>query len=102
MSGLQEEDKFHTPYTRWTGTAVAAWKLMATEFLNLMNGDWLRRPAGWVEVLALVISGVLLGGGLSRARPLVACGLAAGASLGRDTAWRYRGATSATIGLRGW
>jgi CHASE2 domain-containing sensor protein len=81
VPGDEGLDEFSTPYTRWTGESAGGVKILATEFLNLMNGDWLRRPAEWVEVLALLATGVLLGGGLSRARPSVACGLAAGAGL---------------------
>jgi len=74
-----EQDEFRTPYTRWTTEAVGGVEIMATEFLNLVNGDWLRRPPEWLEALVLVVTGVLLGGGLSQPRPLAACGLAAGA-----------------------
>jgi len=56
-------------------------EIMATEFLNLINGDWLRRPPDWLEAMVLVLTGVLVGGGLCRARPLAACGLAAGVGL---------------------
>jgi len=76
-----EEDKFSTPYTRWTGEAIGGVELNITEFLNLLNGDWLRRPAGWLEVLLLAISGSLLGGGLCRVRWLWAVLFAAGAAL---------------------
>jgi hypothetical protein len=54
---------------------------MATEFLNLMNGEWLRRPPQWVELLGLVAAGALLGAGLCRVRPLPACGFAAGTAV---------------------
>src|SRR5439155_1497116 len=74
-----EKDEYRTPYTRWTKEAVGGVEIMATEFLNLINGDWLRRPPSWFEALVLVGSGLLLGGGLCRARPLSACGLAVGA-----------------------
>ena len=76
-----ETDKFSTPYTRWTGESTGGVEILLTSFLNLMNGDWLQRPTGWVEVLTLVTSGLLLGGGLCRVRPLVACGIAAGIAL---------------------
>ena len=75
-----EEDEFCTPYTRWTGNTVGGVEIMATSFLNLVNGEWLRRPANWLEVLVLLVSGVLLGGGLLRARPLLACTIAAAVS----------------------
>jgi CHASE2 domain-containing sensor protein len=68
-----EPDKFRTPYTRWTGESSGGVEIMLTSFLNLVNGDWLRRPAWWAEMLALVVSGTLLGGGLCRMRPLTAC-----------------------------
>lgn len=76
-----EKDKFRTPYSQWTGEAVGGVEIMATTFLNLMNGDWLRRPAWWIEVLVLVATGVFLGGGLCQVHPLWAGGLAIGAGL---------------------
>lgn len=42
-----EPDEFKTPYTRWTGESSGGVEIMVTSFLNLVNGDWLRRPAGW-------------------------------------------------------
>jgi len=78
----QEEDKFRTPYTRWTKETVGGVQIMATTFLNLVNGDWLRRPARWVEALVLVVTGILLGGGLCLVRSWVAWGIAVGAALG--------------------
>jgi CHASE2 domain-containing sensor protein len=76
-----ERDEFRTPYTRWTKIATGGVEIMATEFLNLMNGDWLRRPAWWVELAGLVASGALLGGGLCRFRRLTACGLSTALAL---------------------
>ena len=68
-----ESDEFRTPYTRWTGESAGGVEIMLTSFLNLMNSDWLRRPAFWAEALVLIITGTLLGGGLCRMRPLKAC-----------------------------
>jgi CHASE2 domain-containing sensor protein len=76
-----ETDKFSTPYTRWTGESVGGVEIQLTAFLNLMNGDWLQRPAGWLEALTLVTAGLLLGGGLCRLRLPVACAVAAGVAL---------------------
>jgi CHASE2 domain-containing sensor protein len=73
-----EKDKFSTPYT---SESVGGVEILLTSFLNLMNGDWLRRPAGGVEVLTLVTSGLLLGGGLCRVRLRVACAVAAAVAL---------------------
>lgn len=71
-----EVDEFRTPYTRWTGESYGGVEIMATECLNLVNGDWLRRPAAWVESSLIAVAGILLGAGLCRLRLLVAVGLA--------------------------
>jgi len=73
--GLSERDKFSTPYTRWNDKAVGGVKILATTFLNLMNHDWLRRPAPWIEVLLLLITGATLGALPFLARPLAAGGI---------------------------
>jgi CHASE2 domain-containing sensor protein len=62
-----QDDKFSTPYTlRPGGEAVGGVEINAVTFLNLVRGDWLRREPAWAECLILVISGILLGGGLCR------------------------------------
>jgi len=77
-----KNDKFGTPYTRWhKREAFAGVKIMATTFLNLLKGDWLRRPSIWIERLLLVLTGASLGWGLCQTRPLAAFGIAAGAGL---------------------
>jgi CHASE2 domain-containing sensor protein len=76
-----ETDKFRTPYTRWTDEATGGVEILLASFFNLMNGDWLRRPAWWVEALVLATAGLLLGGGLCRMRLLLACAVAAGVAL---------------------
>jgi CHASE2 domain-containing sensor protein len=81
VPGGDKTDKFNTPYTRWTGESVGGVEIQLTSFLNLVNGDWLRRPAGWVEAMTLVASGLLLGGGLCRVRLPLACAVAAGVAL---------------------
>ena len=63
-----ETDEFRTPYTRWTGEALGGVQIMVTSFLNLMNGEWLQRPASWLEALGLMIAGALLGGDSVRHR----------------------------------
>ena len=67
-----EPDEFKTPYTRWTGESTGGVEIMVAEFLNLMNGDWLRRPAWWVEALMVTAGGLFLGGGLCRMKLLPA------------------------------
>jgi CHASE2 domain-containing sensor protein len=76
-----EEDQFRTPYTRWSGNTVGGVEIMATTFINLMNGDWLRRPPWWLEAALLLTTGSLIGAGLCRFRPLPACGVAITAGL---------------------
>ena len=63
-----EIDKFRTPYESSGGVEI-----LLTSFLNLVNGDWLRRPVWWMEALVLVVTGILLGGGLCRVRLSAAC-----------------------------
>ena len=75
------EDKFSTPFTHRTGEARGGIELLATEFLNLVDGDWLRRPVWWFEAVVLAAAGALVGGGLCRVRPGPACALAAVAAV---------------------
>jgi CHASE2 domain-containing sensor protein len=79
----KEEDKFCTPYTRLNTRlnkiAVGGVELNAIAFLNLLNGDWLRRPSWWIEASVLLAAGVMLGAGLARVGRLKGCALAAGA-----------------------
>src|SRR5579862_7628137 len=89
-----ETDKFRTSFTRWTGEAYGGVDINITAFLNLMNGDWLERPPGWEEALALVLTGILLGGGLCLLRPLPAmwtAGIAALAVTLGSVSWSYYG-----------
>jgi len=89
-----EPDKFRTSFTRWTGEAHGGVDINITEFLNLLNGDWLERPPGWIEALAVIIAGALLGGGLCRLRPLPAVSAAAIVALAvtlGSVSWTYFG-----------
>jgi CHASE2 domain-containing sensor protein len=65
-----DNDKFRTPYTALTGKSVGGMEIIVTTFLNLINGDWLRRPPAWSEATLLALTGILLGGGLCRLKPL--------------------------------
>jgi len=76
-----EIDEFRTPYTRWRGESMGGVEIQAAAFLNLLNDEWLQRPTGWVEALIFILSGGLLGGLLCQLRPLMALGIAVGASL---------------------
>ncbi len=77
-----EEDKFQISSTRWTGDAVAGVDVMTTIFLNLLNGEWLRRPAAGLEALIVLLCAVLVGAGLCLVRPWLSCTLAAVAAVG--------------------
>lgn len=68
-----ETDEFQTPYTRWAGESSGGVEILLTSFLNLANGDWLRRPVWWTEAFVLIVTGIFLGGGLCRMRSLTAC-----------------------------
>ena len=65
-------DTFRTP----SGEDVGGMEILAITFLNLVNGDWLRRPPAWIEAALLALTGILIGGGLCQLKPLGA-GLAA-------------------------
>ena len=78
---VMEDDKFCTPYTRWTGESVAGVEIMATTFLNLVNHEWLRRSPAWLELVAVLVSGAALGAGLCLVRPSMACALSLGTGL---------------------
>jgi CHASE2 domain-containing sensor protein len=82
-AGIPEDDKFSTPYTRWSSEAgaVGGVEIHATAFLNLMNGDWLRRMSWPVEALILILIGTLLGAGLCRFQRGIAIGMAVLAAL---------------------
>lgn len=76
-----EADEFRTPYSRWTGETSGGTEIMMATFLNLVNREWLQRPAPWIEAIILVLIGTLAGAGLCRLRPLPAALLAAGGAL---------------------
>jgi CHASE2 domain-containing sensor protein len=64
-----EPDKFSTPYTHWSGEATGGAEILLTAALNLINGDWLERPAAFLEVVIFGLCGLALGMGLWRLRP---------------------------------
>jgi CHASE2 domain-containing sensor protein len=78
----REEDEFSTPYTRWKGEACGGVQLVATAFLNLVNQEWLRRPARATEASVLLFTGALLGGFLCRLRRVIALAVAIACALG--------------------
>jgi adenylate cyclase len=71
----ERKDEYRTPYTE-KGQFVPGLEVQATQFLNLMRGDWLTRFSPRAEVLLVLASGLVFGMGLARFRPLPAIGLA--------------------------
>jgi adenylate cyclase len=78
-------DEFANPYSFWIPRQIAlkqggffspGVEVQATMFLNLIRGDWLRRPAAWTEWIVVVITGIVFGYGLVRLRPFAATGAA--------------------------
>ncbi|HUA64268.1 MAG TPA: CHASE2 domain-containing protein [Alphaproteobacteria bacterium] len=61
-----EDDKFSIPHTAWTEKGVGGVKIMATVYLNLVRGDWLRRASWPVEGLVFILTGAVSGIVLSR------------------------------------
>ncbi|HEY1661768.1 MAG TPA: CHASE2 domain-containing protein [Verrucomicrobiae bacterium] len=57
-----EPDEFRSPYWLWTHESSGGVEIMLTSYLNLLNGDWLRRPPGWLEFSILTVVGISLGG----------------------------------------
>ena len=53
-----EDDEFRTPLTR---DSVGGVELLATQFLNLVNRDWLLRAHWGIEAGILTLSGLILG-----------------------------------------
>jgi CHASE2 domain-containing sensor protein len=68
-----EVDEFKTPFTRWTDEASGGVEIIITQFLNLMNHDWMNRPAPWIEFMIFIAGGIFWGAGLCGMRIQVAC-----------------------------
>ncbi len=77
----RERDEFCTPHFKWTNEAVGGVEILATIYLNLVRGDWLKRMAWPVEMLSLIVFGSLMGAGLCRLKPWLAVTCSVGAAL---------------------
>jgi CHASE2 domain-containing sensor protein len=73
-----ERDEFRSPYMQWGAETSGGVEILITEFLNLMNHQWLRRLPLWGEALILTISGLGAGVALARLRPILSCTAAIG------------------------
>ena len=85
----ERKDEYSNPFSAWMterdverrGTRfIAGVEVQATAFLNLLHGDWLKRPPGWLESAGTIVLGLLLGFGFVRFRPSVAIWLGIGAT----------------------
>jgi len=76
----ERKDEFPTPYTS-AGHFLAGVDVQATQFLNLLRGDWLRRPSRAKEQALILLVGLVFGAGLAWFRPLHAAEIALGSVL---------------------
>lgn len=76
-----KHDIFGTPFTfiRWPHEYVGGIEILATAYLNLVRGDWLRRAPWPVEALLLIVTGIFSGIILTRFSRGKATGLAVAA-----------------------
>jgi adenylate cyclase len=74
----ERKDEFPTPHSRWAKKYpfMPGAEIQATQFLNLLHGDWLDRLSQKTELALLIFIGLLLGFGLVRFHPFAATGIA--------------------------
>jgi adenylate cyclase len=70
----KHKDEYYTPYSK--GILSPAIDEQATQFLNLMRGDWLTRLQPATETFIIVLAGIVFGFGLAFFRPVRALLLA--------------------------
>ncbi len=68
----KRRDQFRTPYSGPHEPFCPGVEFHATQFLNLMRGDWLRRLDPLAETGLVVLSGLVAGFGLGALRPRAA------------------------------
>jgi len=80
---LERKDEFRSPLAAWGDRELfmPAVEVHATQLINLLRGDSLRRWSPVKELLILVLSAILCGWLLFRFRPLPAAGVAVAAEL---------------------
>jgi PAS domain S-box-containing protein len=84
---MEKRDELRTPFNVNAGSSssralMPTVEMRATEFLNLVRGDWLRRPSMSTEVLVLALTALIFSFALLRFPPFLASGLAAAGGLG--------------------
>ena len=80
----ERRDEWRSPYSAWSPGLpfMPGVETHATEMLNLVRGDWLRRWPRGVELAVLVATAFGCAFGLSRLRPLPAAAATVGLELG--------------------
>lgn len=74
----RHKDEYYTPYSdKLLGPAIDQ---QATQFLNLLRGDWLNRSAAGMELVLVILAGLVFGIGLTIFRPLIATIVACGSA----------------------
>lgn len=76
-SGGERSDTYGHPYAWRTDGQLPGVEAIATAYLNLVRGDWLRRLPRSQEAALILVLGCLLGFGLARCRWELAIGLGA-------------------------
>src|SRR2546421_1486335 len=71
----QRKDELRSPYTK-ANQFIPLVDVQATQFLNLLRGDWLLRIPRWIELVALIVSAIMFGFGFARLQPWIATGFA--------------------------
>jgi adenylate cyclase len=72
----ERKDEYRTPFTVYVNTFVPGVEVQATEFLNLLRHDWLRKLSDPQEYCIVFVLGALFGIGLARLRQIPATGAA--------------------------
>ncbi len=70
----ERKDEYPNPYSILSpkNPFMPGVEIQATQFLNLLRGDWLSRLSPKAEWMAIIFAGLLFGAGLTLFRPLVA------------------------------
>lgn len=83
ITKLQNErnDAYRNPFSffmerKGDSPLIHGVEVQATMFLNLLHGNWLRRPAFYAETWSLILFGLATGYGLMRMRPAAAIAVA--------------------------
>ena len=87
----ERSDEFRSPFHSWANKDLfmPGVEVHATEMLNLLRSDLLRRPSTAAESGLLLLGAFLLGGGLIWLRPIPATSLAFGGAIGAYALAQY-------------